>query len=278
MKKRKFAEGGLLHNTSGSYNTATGSMNERDKEYAVAEEMPAVEPRRAKPDTDELGDFITKLQADKAAKNAAVEIAPATRAAPVVRATPKPDVVSDQISRNAPTPRAAAPDMVSDQTSRNVPSPKPGMVPDQISRNVPTRKLGGNQNDYRDNQESGSGKGPTPDERKKTFSRYPLEKIKEAGNAAFAPRTAEQLNEGKSTPRPVPFQNSDAPTKPIRKISPSASETSSPEAGITSRKSKFLLQRTRPLETMPMKKGGVVKASKRGDGIAQRGKTKGRLL
>ena len=32
------------------------------------------------------------------------------------------------------------------------------------------------------------------------------------------------------------------------------------------------------LNASPFKKGGAVKASKRGDGIAQRGKTKGRLL
>ena len=38
------------------------------------------------------------------------------------------------------------------------------------------------------------------------------------------------------------------------------------------------LLRERPLEHMPMKKGGAVKASKRGDGIAQRGKTKGRMI
>lgn len=37
------------------------------------------------------------------------------------------------------------------------------------------------------------------------------------------------------------------------------------------------MRRERPLEAMPMKKGGAVKA-KRGDGIAQRGKTKGRFI
>lgn len=40
---------------------------------------------------------------------------------------------------------------------------------------------------------------------------------------------------------------------------------------------KRALQRKDPLGTMPMKKGGAVKA-KRGDGIAQRGKTKGRFV
>jgi hypothetical protein len=40
---------------------------------------------------------------------------------------------------------------------------------------------------------------------------------------------------------------------------------------------KRALQRKDPKGTMPMKKGGAVKASKRGDGIAQRGKTKGRM-
>jgi hypothetical protein len=38
------------------------------------------------------------------------------------------------------------------------------------------------------------------------------------------------------------------------------------------------LLRERPLEATPMKKGGAVKASKRADGIAQRGKTKGRMI
>jgi hypothetical protein len=41
---------------------------------------------------------------------------------------------------------------------------------------------------------------------------------------------------------------------------------------------KRALQRKDPIGSMPMKKGGSVQASKRGDGIAQRGKTKGRLL
>jgi hypothetical protein len=47
--------------------------------------------------------------------------------------------------------------------------------------------------------------------------------------------------------------------------------------GMTSRKPKPKLK-PKGMSDSPYKKGGAVKASKRGDGIAQRGKTKGRLL
>ena len=89
---------------------------------------------------------------------------------------------------------------------------------------------------------------------------------------------------GSATPRPIPTQN---PTlrnaAPIPRNIPSSPDTSSgmtarPSESMRLRREKEKLRRERPLEAMPMKKGGAVKASKRGDGIAQRGKTKGRLL
>jgi hypothetical protein len=102
-----------------------------------------------------------------------------------------------------------------------------------------------------------------------------------------APRTAMQnppARVGGATPRAIPTQN---PTlrnaAPIPRNIPSSPDTSSgmtarPSDSMRLRREKEKLRRERPLEAMPMKKGGAVKASKRGDGIAQRGKTKGRML
>lgn len=128
--------------------------------------------------------------------------------------------------RSAPraTPRAAVratPDMVSDQLSRNVPRPRLG-----------------NQNDYSDNAQEGSG----------------------GGAAARAPSRGDMSRNG-------PIGDAiDAITRGLRNL-PHNQEMR-----------RERMRRERPLEVTPMKKGGAVKASKRGDGIAQRGKTKGRFV
>ena len=111
-------------------------------------------------------------------------------------------------------------------------------------------------NDYSMNEMEGSGRGSEP-----------------------APRARVG-----ATPRPVPAQNPTLPnvTPRVRNIpsSPEASPglTARPSESMRLRREKEKLRRERPLEHMPMKKGGAVKASKRGDGIAQRGKTKGRMI
>lgn len=89
---------------------------------------------------------------------------------------------------------------------------------------------------------------------------------------------------GSATPRPIPTQN---PTLrnavPIPRNIPSSGST--PNAITSNRVRPRLpgsvqreLDRYGIKEDAGYKKGGAVKASKRGDGIAQRGKTKGRLL
>jgi len=134
-----------------------------------------------------------------------------SRATP--RAAPKPDMVSDQISRNAPAPRT--------------------------TMQTPSR---GNENDYSMNEQEGSGN------------------INYGGGAAArAPSRGDYSRNG-----PI----GDA----MDAISGLMSRLPRAEAA---RRAK--LRRERPLEAMPMKKGGAVKA-KRGDGIAQRGKTKGRFV
>lgn len=82
---------------------------------------------------------------------------------------------------------------------------------------------------------------------------------------------------------------SNRPTRAPRGVAPAAVDRAAAEAnrmaGESSRLASFVEGRQRP-ERYPMKKGGVVKsskptvshASKRADGIAQRGKTKGRYL
>ena len=84
-------------------------------------------------------------------------------------------------------------------------------------------------------------------------------------------------------PRPIPPQNPDLPNAASRPRQDDyyGGPLITPKAESPSRRQldrKKALKQHAPLHTIPMKKGGAVKASKRGDGIAQRGKTKGRML
>jgi hypothetical protein len=147
------------------------------------------------------------------------------------------------MGREVNTPRAAP------RATPRV-TPKPDMVSDQISRNVPAPRTAmqtpapsrRNENDYSMNEQEGSGN------------------INYGGGAAArAPSRGDYSRNG-----PI----GDA----VDAISGLMSRLPRAEAA---RRAK--LRRERPLEAMPMKKGGAVKASKRADGIAQRGKTKGRM-
>ena len=140
--------------------------------------------------------------------------------------------------------------------AESIPVPRPRAI---VGRSLPAPRAAapnlGNQNDYSMNEMEGSGRGSEP-----------------------APRAR-----AGATPRPVPAQNPTLPnvTPRVRNIpsSPEASPgmTARPSESMRLRREKERLRRERPLEHMPMKKGGAVKA-KRGDGIAQRGKTKGRFV
>ena len=82
-------------------------------------------------------------------------------------------------------------------------------------------------------------------------------------------------------PRPIPPQNPDLPNarRPRTLID---TRTFKPRMTSSNPKPRSRVQQELDRygidEAAPYKKGGAVKASKRGDGIAQRGKTKGRLL
>ena len=157
-----------------------------------------------------------------------------------------PQSAADTAAENAALAREAA-----QEARRSAPrvAPKPDMVSDQISRNVPAPRTAmqtsagrGNENDYSMNEQEGSGRG--------TSTRAP--------------------SRG-SYDRPGPVGGAIGGIKGLM-------DTLADKhlLAIEKRKREKLL-RERPLEATPMKKGGAVKA-KRGDGIAQRGKTKGRFV
>jgi len=154
-----------------------------------------------------------------------------------------PQSAEDTAAENAALAREAAQE--ARRSAPRVPAPRvavPDMVSDQISRNAPRPRLG-NQNDYSMNAQEGSGN------------------INYGGGAAArAPSRGDSSRNG-------PIGDAvDAITRGLRNL-PHNKQL---------RKERLL--RERPLEAMPMKKGGAVKASKRADGIAQRGKTKGRFV
>jgi hypothetical protein len=142
-----------------------------------------------------------------------------------------------------PAPRTTAPRATSPRVAAPTPrAAAPDMVSDQTSRNAPRPRLG-NQNDYSMNAQEGSGN------------------INYGGGAA-----ARAPSRGDSSRNSPIGDAADAIGQLLRNL-PHNRQLRRERA-----------ERERPLETMPMKKGGAVKASKRGDGIAQRGKTKGRML
>jgi len=208
MKKRKFAEGGEFK-LSDEAKAAGLSMgkNERISEADRAAAIAEVERNIANAES---------------ARTSSKGLSDSEAASLMGREVNTPRAVAPRV----PAPRAAAPDMVSDQISRNAPRPRLG-----------------NQNDYSMNAQEGSGN------------------INYGGGAAArAPSRGDYSRNG-------PIGDT------VDAISGLISRMPRVEAA---RRAK--LRHERPLETMPMKKGGAVKASKRGDGIAQRGKTKGRFV
>jgi hypothetical protein len=139
----------------------------------------------------------------------------------------------------AAAPRPAAP--------RAAPAPRPAATP------APSRS---NQNDYSMNDAEGSGRGTST--RAPSRGSYDMD-----GPVAGLLKMAAEPK-GKVTPRPRMIPSADeGPRMTSRKPKPmSRAEKAERDA----------------MNASPFKKGGSVGASKRGDGIAQRGKTKGRML
>jgi hypothetical protein len=208
MKKRKFAEGGEFELSDEA--KAAGLSMGKNERISEADRAAAI------------AEVKRNIANAESARTSSKGLSDSEAASLMGREVNTPRAVAPRV----PAPRAAAPDMVSDQISRNAPRPRLG-----------------NQNDYSMNAQEGSGN------------------INYGGGAAArAPSRGDYSRNG-----PI----GDA----MDAISGLISRMPRAEAA---RRAK--LRRERPLEAMPMKKGGAVKASKRGDGIAQRGKTKGRLL
>jgi len=125
-------------------------------------------------------------------------------------------------------------------------------------RSLPTPRATPSRNDYSMNEQEGSGRGVSNPANQNDYSMN------------------EQEGSGRGTSTRAPSRGSYDRPGPIGGAVDAIGELISnlPRARAARKRA---LQRKDPLGTMPMKKGGAVRA-KRGDGIAQRGKTKGRFV
>lgn len=154
-----------------------------------------------------------------------------------------------EIAREA---RAAAPR----SAPRAAPRPTPAAVPPTSAAPAPRSAPSlGNQNDYSMNETEGSGRGTSA----------PLPR----GGRFNQNGPIEDLIERAQEPRGRVVPRTRIPTADV-------------EPRMTSRKPKPMSRADKAerdaMNASPFKKGGAIKASRRGDGIAQRGKTKGRFV
>jgi hypothetical protein len=143
--------------------------------------------------------------------------------------------------------------------AESIPVPRPRA---SAGRSLPTPRAAPSRNDYSMNEQEGSGRGtsnPAPSRGNENDYSMNAQEGSGGGAAARAPSRGDYS-------RPGPIGGAvDAIGELINNL---------PRARAARKRA---LQRKDPMGTMPMKKGGAVKA-KRGDGIAQRGKTKGRFV
>lgn len=140
--------------------------------------------------------------------------------------------------------------------AESIPVPRPRAI---AGRSLPAPRIASSRNDYSMNEQEGSGRGVSNPVNPNDYSMN------------------EQEGSGRGTSTRAPSRGSYDRPGPVGGAVDAIGELLSnlPPARAARKRA---LQRKDPLGTMPMKKGGAVKASKRGDGIAQRGKTKGRML
>jgi hypothetical protein len=139
--------------------------------------------------------------------------------------------------------------------AESIPVPRPRAM---VGRSLPAPRAASNRNDYSMNEQEGSGRGTSNPVNQNDYSMNEQEGSGR-GTATRAPSRG-------SYDRPGPIGGAVDALKELMSNTPRARAAR-----------KRAMQRKDPLGTMPMKKGGAVKA-KRGDGIAQRGKTKGRFV
>jgi len=134
-------------------------------------------------------------------------------------------------------------------------------------RSLPATRAVPSRNDYSMNEQEGSGRGVSnPAPSRGNENDYSMNAQEGSGNINYGGGAAARAPSRGDYSRPGPIGGA------IDAIGQLLSRLPRAEAA---RRAK--LRRERPLEAMPMKKGGAVKA-KRGDGIAQRGKTRGKIV
>jgi len=134
-------------------------------------------------------------------------------------------------------------------------------------RSLPATRAVPSRNDYSMNEQEGSGRGTsTPAPSRGNENDYSMNAQEGSGNINYGGGAAARAPSRGDYSRPGPIGGAIDAIKELMSKTPRARAAA-----------KRKLLRERPLEATPMKKGGAVKA-KRGDGIAQRGKTKGRFV
>lgn len=139
--------------------------------------------------------------------------------------------------------------------AESIPVPRPRAI---AGRSLPAPRIASSRNDYSMNEQEGSGRGVSNPVNQNDYSMN------------------EQEGSGRGTSTRAPSRGSYDRPGPVGGAVDAIGELLS-NLPLARAARKRALQRKDPLGTMPMKKGGAVKA-KRGDGIAQRGKTKGRFV
>jgi hypothetical protein len=129
-------------------------------------------------------------------------------------------------------------------------------------RSLPATRAVPSRNDYSMNEQEGSGRGVSNPVNHNDYSMNE----QEGSGRGYEPAPRPRAPSRGSYDRPGPVGGAVEAIKELMSKTPRARAAA-----------KRKLLRERPLEATPMKKGGAVKA-KRGDGIAQRGKTKGRFV
>ena len=148
--------------------------------------------------------------------------------------------------------------------AESIPVPRPRAM---VGRSLPAPRAVPSRNDYSMNEQEGSGRGTSnPAPSRGNENDYSMNAQEGSGNINYGGGAAARAPSRGDYSRPWPIGGAIDAIKDLMGKTPRARAAA-----------KRKLLRERPLEATPMKKGGAVKA-KRGDGIAQRGKTKGRIV
>ena len=153
--------------------------------------------------------------------------------------------------------------------AESIPVPRPRA---NAGRSLPAPRAVPSRNDYSMNEQEGSGRGTSnPAPSRGNENDYSMNAQEGSGNINYGGGAAARAPSRGDYSRPGPIGGA------VDAIKTFAGTLADKTLRAKEKRDREKRQRKDPLGTMPMKKGGAVKA-KRGDGIAQRGKTKGRFV